>query len=106
MARRTRNKARNADKSPEEVRYLLNRKGLTFADIDRMYGLKEGVARKTTRHPYFDGELALAEALSLSPRQIWPSRYDPRSGERLKPQPAENYTDRPVLRHCQKRSAA
>lgn len=95
-----------ADKSPEEVRFLLNRKGLTFADVDRKHGLKSGVARKTTRHPYLDGELALAEALGLSPRQLWPSRYDPRTGERLKPQPAENYTDRPRLRHRQKRRAA
>ncbi|MBP5857254.1 helix-turn-helix domain-containing protein [Marivibrio halodurans] len=95
-----------ADKSPEEVRYLLNRKGLTFADVDRLHGLKSGIARQTARHPHVHGEQALAEAVGLTPQQLWPSRYDARTGERLKPQPSENYKDRPRLRHCQKRRAA
>lgn len=85
---------------------MLNRKGLTFADVDRMFGLKEGVARKAARHPYLDGELAIAEALSLSPRQLWPSRFDPKTGQRLKPQPMKNYTDQPRLRTSQKQRAA
>lgn len=95
-----------ADKRPEEIRFLLNSKGLTYADVDRMFGLTEGTARTTVRHPHIQGELAVAEALSLSPRQIWPSRYNSRTGERLQPQPAANYTARPKLRHGQKRRAA
>lgn len=101
MARQSR-----ADKRPEEVRYLLNSKGLTYADVDRMFGLTDGTARTTVRHPHIQGELAIAEALSLSPRQLWPSRYNTHTGERLQPQPAENYKARPRLRHCQKREAA
>lgn len=97
---------RRADKTPEEIRFLLNSRGLTFADVDRMFGLKDGVCRKAVRHPYFDGEMAIAEALSLSPRQLWPSRYCARTGTRLKPQPAENYTDQPRLRASQKRRVA
>ena len=95
-----------SDKSPEEIRFLLNRKGLTFADIDRMFGLAEGIARNASRRPYLDGELAIAEALSLSPRQIWPSRYSPETGERLRPQPAANYTVPPRFGASQKGEAA
>lgn len=98
--------ARRADESPEKIRFLLNRKGLTFADVDRLAGLKDGVSRKAARHPYVAGEKAIASALAVSPQQLWPSRYDPKTGKRLKPQPARNYTDLPRLRTSQKRSAA
>ncbi|WPZ33189.1 helix-turn-helix domain-containing protein [Thalassobaculum sp. OXR-137] len=97
-------KRRAADKDPMEIRFLLNRKGLTFADVDRMYGLPKSVARVTARCPNPKGELAIAECLGMSPREIWPSRYDPSTGERLKPQPGSHYTDRPKFRqqHQQK----
>jgi len=99
-------KRRVADKAPEEIRYLLNRKGLTFADADRMYGLKRGIARAAARCPHINGELAIAELLGVSPRQLWPSRYDPRTGERLSPQPAEHYSDRPKFRQQRPAEAA
>lgn len=97
--------ARTTDVSPAKIRYRLNRKGLTFADVDRAYGLKDGTARRAARQPHLDGELAIAEMLSCSPRELWPSRFSP-GGERLKPQPMENYTDPPRLSHRQKRKAA
>ncbi len=90
------------DKSPEEIRYLLNRKKKTFADIDRDYKLKEGTARKATRHPYLAGEIALADALCTQPCRLWPRRYDLKTGRRLQPQPAHHYTDRPTLRASKK----
>lgn len=95
-------KMAKTDRSPEEIHYLLNRKGKTFADIDRDYGLKEGTARKTARHPYLAGEKALADALSTKPCQLWPRRYDPKTGRRLQPQPGQYYTDRPTLRASKK----
>lgn len=91
-------KRRAADKAPEEIRFLLNRKGLTFADVDRKFGLPRGTSRNTPRYPHLNGELAIAECLGMSPREIWPSRYDPSTGERLKPQPGTHYTDRPKFR--------
>lgn len=97
---------RRADTTPEEIRFLLNRKGLTFADVDRTYGLKEGTARKTARSPHLDGELAIAEMLGASPRQLWPSRFSADTGVRLKPQPVANYTNPPRLRTSQKQKAA
>ncbi len=93
------------DKTPEEILYLLNRAGWTFAAVDRTFGLSVGTASKASGYPHLHGELAIAKALGLSPRQIWPNRYDP-FGSRLKPQPAENYKPHRRVRHCQKRKAA
>ncbi|MBO6808423.1 helix-turn-helix domain-containing protein [Thalassospira sp.] len=96
---------RKHDKSPQEIRFELNQKGLTFADVDRASGFRVGTTRDATRHPHAEGEQAIAEALGLRAKDIWPSRYDAK-GKRLKPQPSQNYTDRPRLRHCLKEEAA
>ncbi|MEG9884147.1 MAG: helix-turn-helix domain-containing protein [Hyphomicrobiales bacterium] len=90
---------------PARIHYLLRRRGLTYADVDRQYGLKEGTACNAARKAHLPGELALADALNLSPRQLWPSRYDDRSGERLKPQPRTNYKGSPRGSHGQKEGA-
>ncbi|WP_081581837.1 helix-turn-helix domain-containing protein [Pararhodospirillum photometricum] len=78
------------DLPPETVRWLLDRQGLTYADVDRAYGLPEGTCRKAARYPVFAGELALAETLARSPRELWPSRYRA-DGARRRPQPPANY---------------
>ncbi len=85
---------------------MLNRAGLTFAEIDRKYGLKTGIAAATTRHPHEAGEKAIAEAIGYDPRDIWPSRFDSQTGARFRPQPMKNYRDRPRLRTSQKAKAA
>jgi lambda repressor-like predicted transcriptional regulator len=92
------------DLPPETIRHLLNRKGLTYAALDRAGNLAEGSCRKASFYPMFAGEMAIAEALRLSPRQIWPSRYGD-NGQRLQPQPSHNYKTEPRLVASQKRSA-
>ena len=95
--------ARKRDKRPEDIRYLLNGKGLTFADVDRLFDLRDGTSRDTARHPHADGEKAIAKALCCDAKDLWPSRYDD-DGKRLKPQPVQNYTQRPnhqaIQREC------
>lgn len=92
---------RRADMLPAEIRYALNRKGKTFADVDRAYSLKEGTARRAARQPHAEGEAALAETLGRPACRIWPSRYDA-AGTRLKPQPIAHYTNPPTIRASQK----
>jgi lambda repressor-like predicted transcriptional regulator len=94
------------DMPPGMIRYKLEQRGYTYADVERQYGLPARTACKAAVVPYFQGELAIAEVLGLSPRQIWPSRFNMETGERLKPQPAENYNAVPRLRHCLKGEAA
>ncbi|MEQ8396455.1 helix-turn-helix domain-containing protein [Thalassobaculum sp.] len=93
------------DATPEEIRYLLAKIGWTFADVDRAYELTAHTARKASRYPHIAGELALAEALGKSPRELWPSRFT-KCGDRLQPQPADNYKPVPRFRQRSKRKAA
>lgn len=88
-----------------EIKHHLTLRGMTFADVDRLHGLKVGTSRATCRHPHLAGEKAIAKTLGIRPHQIWPSRFDP-FGKRLSPQPRENYTDRPRLLASQKAKAA
>ena len=94
------------DMPPGMIRYRLGQRGYTYADVERQYGLPARTACKAAVVPYFDGEMAIAEVLGLSPRQIWPSRFNIETGARHKPQPAENYNAVPRLRHCPKGEAA
>ncbi len=94
-----RSPAKKKDMDPADILHLLRKAGMSYADVDRAYGLKRGSAFHAARIPHFDGEIAIAEMLSLSPRQIWPSRFDPQSGARLKPQPKANNKPKRSLRH-------
>lgn len=85
---------------------MLNQKGLTFAHIDRAQGFRAGISCLTCRRPCAAAEQAIADALGLDPREIWPSRFDPRTGARLSPQPMQNYRDRYRLGTSQKAKAA
>lgn len=98
-------RSRKPDMAPAEIRYRINRVGLTFADLDRMNDLIAGTCRKAARMPLPLGEAAIATALKMDPSRIWPSRYDA-AGARLKPQPLENYTCQPTIRTVQKGAAA
>ena len=96
---------KTADKNPIEIRYLLNQAGLTFADVDRDFGLKSGMARTASRYPHRAGETAIAKALGVKPADLWPSRYRA-DGQRLRPQPAANYCMPPRFPKRQKGVAA
>jgi Ner family transcriptional regulator len=98
-------RSRKPDMAPAEIRYRINLEGLTFADLDRLNGLIDGTCRKAARMPLPLGEAAIATALDMNPSSIWPSRYNI-AGERLKPQPTENYTNQPTVRASQKGAAA
>lgn len=78
-----------------KIRETLFVRGITFADIDRRYGLPDGTARTTLREPNAKGEAALCDALAYEPQQLWPERYDA-SGHRLKPQPLASKDARPA----------
>lgn len=94
------------DMPPGMIRFRLEQKGYTYADVERRFGLPANTACKAAAIPYVKGENAIAAVLGQSPSDIWPSRFDPKTGKRLKPQPAENYSAEPRLRHCLKGEAA
>lgn len=92
-------------KRAAKIKEALYVKGLTFADIDRAFGLPEGTARTTVREPNAKGEAALAEALAFDPQKMWAERYYP-SGLRKEPQPRENYERPPTMRQRRNAQAA
>lgn len=65
------------DMRPEDVRAAVraSRYG-TLAALARAFGLPAHAPGAALRGPHYGGELAIAEALGRSPREIWPSRYD------------------------------
>lgn len=88
-----------------DIKAALEKLGLTLFDVDRAFNLPVGTCSATLLRPHRLGELAIAETLRHSPREIWPGRYET-DGTRKCPQPAENYRPRAVGRHCQKDKAA
>lgn len=68
-------KTPDGDWHPEEIKAAVRMLGSTLLDLSRHAGLLDHACRTALRRPHFDGEVAIAEYLSLSPRQIWPSRY-------------------------------
>ncbi|MQT14419.1 helix-turn-helix domain-containing protein [Segnochrobactrum spirostomi] len=63
------------DWHPEEVKAAVRIAGSTLDELSRRAGLPTFACRTAIRRAHFDGEMAVAEFLSLSPRQIWPSRW-------------------------------
>lgn len=74
------------DMSLADIKYRVEQLGLSYPDIDRMYGLVVGTCNKAARYPHASGEVAIASVIGFHPADIWPSRYDAK-GKRLNPQP-------------------
>lgn len=74
----------------EDIKYQLAKKGFSFVSLDRKYGLSRGICRIAVSSPHTKGEQAIAEALGMHPKDIFPNRYD-EYGNRLRPQPKTEY---------------
>jgi Ner family transcriptional regulator len=96
---------RRRDTHKAEAKAILEKKGLSLADVDRKHRLPVGSCSAALRFPHRRGEAALAEELGISAQHLWPTRYHP-DGSRKRPQPAANYRRRPRRGHRQKGSAA
>lgn len=64
------------------VQMQLRLKGLSFSAIGRQRGWSRAVVSEAMRRPSFPQEKAIADALDLSVRRLFPERYDAR-GNRL-----------------------
>ncbi|WP_233117307.1 helix-turn-helix domain-containing protein [Aggregatibacter actinomycetemcomitans] len=68
-------KKRVTDMNNHEIRGELMKKGKSLSQL----GIENGLAKTTVRNaldkPYPKGEQIIADALGLSPAEIWPSRY-------------------------------
>ncbi|TQI78452.1 Nlp family transcriptional regulator [Serratia fonticola] len=72
--------SRNPDWHPADVIAALKKKGTTLAAVSREAGLSSSTLANALSRPWPKGEWLIADALSVHPAEIWPSRYfDPRT---------------------------
>ena len=60
----------------EDIKAAIRKQGVTLLDVDRANGLPDGTCYNALNRPNFGAELAMAEFLGRSPRELWPSRYE------------------------------
>jgi len=66
-----------ADWHPADVLAALKKRGQSLAGISVANGYHPTAAGKALKQPWPALELLIAGALGLTPKEIWPSRYDP-----------------------------
>ena len=94
------------DWSRGKIRYELEKAGvIELYELDRTNGFPLGTCSNTIAEPHRRAEEIIAAAVDREPREIWPSRFDA-DGNRLRPQPPENYRRARPAGHRQKRKAA
>lgn len=84
---------------------LQDKANTTFSELDRLNRLADDSCSKAASVAHEAGENAIADALGLKPKDIWPSRFSAK-GVRLRPQPPRNYKRKRKQRHRQKVRAA
>ncbi|MCQ4108050.1 helix-turn-helix transcriptional regulator [Aeromonas sp. JL9] len=60
-----------------DVVAALKKVGMSVSQLSRDAGLSASTLQNTFRAPWPKGERIIADALGLSPEDIWPSRYQP-----------------------------
>jgi len=63
------------DWQPAYIVYQLRLKGLSLRRLSRLHGYAAGSAELANRLPWPKMERLIADALGVTPQQIWPSRY-------------------------------
>lgn len=56
----------------------IKEKGLTMRGIARKAGIGQDTLKNALDRPWPKGERAIAEALGMTPEEIWPARYNSR----------------------------
>lgn len=74
-------KSNKADWHPADVVAALRKVGWTLRKLSKAHGYAPAVLSGALRRPYLAAEVIIAQAVGVSPAEIWPSRY-PRCGHR------------------------
>jgi len=93
------------DWHPEDIKAAVRKSRFgSLVAVAEAYGLPRHSCAHACHEPNFHGEMAIAEALGRSPREIWPSRY-----ESLRPRVVRSpiqSTSRATGGHCENDTAA
>lgn len=60
----------------------LKKRGLTLSGLSRQSGLSSSTLSNTLVRPWTKGEMIIAQAIDLTPEEIWPSRYIDKNTQR------------------------
>lgn len=101
MAKRT-----SRDWHPEDIKAAIRKRGWTLTGLSLANGLPDHACRHALRKPNFAGELAIAGALGVSPRHIWPSRFNVDGSRRPQRRSRSKSSAPRVAGHCQMHEAA
>jgi len=88
----------------EEIKAAIRMRGITLEQLSQDNGLDPRACSLALSRPHWAAEMVIAEYLGVSPRQIWPQRYD---GEAYRhPKSREHHIRQGRGRECQKDVAA
>lgn len=65
----------NSDWKRIDIIYALNKKGTNLSRLSRQAGLNSRTLNNALYRCYPKGEKIIAEAIGITPSEIWPSRY-------------------------------
>lgn len=65
---------------PADIIAALRKKGTTLAALSRESGLCSSTLSNALSRPWPKGELLIAQAIGVTPSEIWPQRYFDQSG--------------------------
>jgi Ner family transcriptional regulator len=60
----------------EDIKAAIRKRGTTLVELSLANGLVRDACSLALIRPYFTAEMVIAEFLRVSPRQIWPQRYN------------------------------
>ena len=86
----------------QHIKNALEMAGYKLSDVDRAFNLPKASTSRCLYEPNEATEKAIARALGVHPKTLWKERYDQKTGQRLTPQPPENYERLPSVRQRRK----
>lgn len=98
----------NGDWHPEEIKAAVRMSGraMSLQKLSRDSGLHPRACHRALRAPHYEGELAIARQLGLTPADIWPSHYEPDGTRACQIRLHRVSTVRVSEGHCESRVAA
>lgn len=60
----------------EDIKAAIRKRGTSLEKLSEANGLDRRACSLALLRPHFAAEMVIAEFLGVSPRQIWPQRYD------------------------------
>ncbi len=71
------------DWHPEDIKAAVRKTGISIRQLSIQSGYAPGSLRTVLAQPWPDAQAIVAARIGVPPQQIWPSRYDPKTGEPL-----------------------